>query len=91
MCARCTGLILGYVIGVLAAVFVKGFDCKWFWILLIPMLLDGFVQLLGGIESTNQRRLITGILAGIGIIYGFIFLHRFTLWWVTKFVKKFII
>jgi len=34
----------------------------------IPMVMDGFTQLLGERESTNFIRLITGFFAGIGVV-----------------------
>lgn len=48
------------------------------------MIVDGGIQMLFKIESNNIRRLITGILGGIGIIYIFINIHYFTLWWVSR-------
>lgn len=47
----------------------------WLWrpnvitslIMLLPLILDGFIQVLTKYESTNVRRLFTGILFGIGI------------------------
>lgn len=35
--------------------------------LIVPLALDGTLQYFGFFESTNIRRLSTGILAGIGI------------------------
>ena len=34
---------------------------------MVPMLLDGFIQLLTRYESTNPRRLVTGLLFGYGL------------------------
>lgn len=48
------------------------------------MIIDGGIQYIFKKESNNLRRLITGILGGIGIIYLFINIHTFTVWWVTK-------
>ncbi len=36
--------------------------------LMIPMLIDGFVQLLTAYESTNVRRLLTGLLFGYALM-----------------------
>ena len=42
-----------------------------FWLCVlcvIPLILDGGIQLLFGILSNNTRRFVTGILFGVGII-----------------------
>lgn len=65
LCARCTGELVGLIICCILF---------WFWkpelplsiILMIPLIIDGFVQLWTKYESTNIRRFITGILFGIG-------------------------
>lgn len=53
------------------AVVVTYFPCRpsaWLMLgMLLPMLADGFLQLLTPYESTNPRRLITGILFGYGL------------------------
>ncbi|RKM62831.1 MULTISPECIES: DUF2085 domain-containing protein [unclassified Butyrivibrio] len=67
ICARCTGEL----IGVLSSVILF-----WFWkpsvlisfIMMIPLIADGFIQRLTSYESTNLRRVITGVLFGIGIM-----------------------
>lgn len=67
ICARCTGLWLGYT---LAALLV------WFWLLpwwlslalVAPLVLDGGTQALGWRTSNNRLRLTTGIIAGVGEI-----------------------
>ncbi|HBI02686.1 MAG TPA: hypothetical protein DDY49_01480, partial [Paenibacillaceae bacterium] len=40
-------------------------------VLLVPLTLDGVFQYLNYWESTNIRRLLTGILAGFGTIFIF--------------------
>lgn len=66
VCARCTGILL---IKPLAWLF--NFKKKVSWIvgfaLLVPMIIDGSIQYIFHIESTNKRRLVTGLLAGFGI------------------------
>lgn len=66
LCARCTGELVGISAGVILF---------WFWkpclaisvSIMIPMLIDGFVQRLTPYESTNARRFITGFLFGLGL------------------------
>lgn len=75
ICARCTGILIGYLIGILYAIFYGKIALYFSIILLIPLIIDGSVQLAGKWKSTNRRRLLTGILAGVGtdfLFYGII-------------------
>lgn len=66
MCARCTGIYLGFFIMI---------PLLWFYqigmivsiILILPTLIDGLTQAYLNRESTNFLRFSTGILAGIGM------------------------
>lgn len=67
VCARCTGLILGYMIGLLLF--------PWFnipihrvWVVCVPLILDGVTQYIKWRKSNQFLRLVTGILCGFGII-----------------------
>ncbi len=84
LCARCTGILIGYFLGVIIACITRCSNYLWMLLLIIPAIFDGGMQEIFKIESTNLRRLITGMLCGIGIIYLFISIHIFTVWWVTK-------
>lgn len=68
ICARCTGILLGYIIGILYLIFLNNLGLIIEFSLIIPLLIDGIGQYLGYFQSTNTRRLITGILAGITTI-----------------------
>lgn len=79
LCARCTGIPIGYLIGLLII----------FWIripvlisigMILVMFYDWYIQYWGIRESTNFRRCITGILYGIGVIH-------IVLWIITIFLK----
>ena len=65
LCARCTGVLIGHAGGLLACTKLKvpviaAFtDC-------FVMFADWLVQALGIKESTNNRRLVTGIIGGFG-------------------------
>ena len=69
ICARCVGLLAGYPLAV-AALFAFGppdLDRALTGaLLLVPAALDGGVQALSSYGSTSPRRLVTGVLAGIG-------------------------
>lgn len=67
VCARCTGELCGMLIAAVTA---------WLWeppvwamlLLAVPMVADGFIQLLTKYESTNPRRFVTGILFGYSLV-----------------------
>jgi len=74
-CARCTSIFLGLTIGAAILIFFS-LELHIFWILLglVPMALDGGIQLITSYESTNIMRFITGSIAGAvtGIALGYI-------------------
>lgn len=67
ICARCTGEL----VGILCAPFLfYSIDVPFIMVsvvLMLPMIFDGFLQLLTKYESNNYWRFITGALFGIGI------------------------
>ncbi|WP_053482486.1 DUF2085 domain-containing protein [Lysinibacillus sp. FJAT-14745] len=86
ICARCTGICIGYVIGIILALY-KVPPFFYALILTIPMIIDGTGQLFNKWLSTNYRRLVTGILGGIGIV--FMVLHAALLFWnLTMYLYK---
>lgn len=63
ICARCTGELVGMLISLVCCFFF--FPPVWLGLLLmVPMVIDGFVQLKTSYESTNLRRFVTGSLFG---------------------------
>ncbi|WP_081098782.1 DUF2085 domain-containing protein [Clostridium beijerinckii] len=68
LCARCTGILLGYLLGLTYVILSKNIHIIIELLLMLPLLIDGFGQYLMYFKSTNTRRLITGILAGISTI-----------------------
>ena len=74
-CARCTAIFLGLVLCALILVFLE-IELNILWIILglVPIGLDGGIQLVTDYESTNAIRFATGLLAGMvtGIALGFI-------------------
>ncbi|NPA76079.1 MAG: DUF2085 domain-containing protein [Euryarchaeota archaeon] len=75
-CARCTGIFLGLAFGLfLAAYFRVRMGFLLYFLILIPMALDGGIQLITSYESTNLTRIITGML--VGTFSAFVFAYMF--------------
>lgn len=76
ICARCTGELVGILTGVLQIVFFGAFDIIPCTLLMLPMVIDGFVQLMTRYESTNIKRFISGFLFGIAFDNVFVWFRR---------------
>lgn len=63
ICARCTGLLVGYVISP-AFLLLKNYTSTLFILFFLALVLDGTTQLMGLRESNNILRFITGIGTG---------------------------
>lgn len=68
VCARCTGVMLGYIISFILRIVGTRINFILCTIMILPMAIDGGIQLLTSYKSNNIKRLITGIFAGIGFI-----------------------
>jgi len=70
ICARCFGSNIGHIAALIALGF--GVFPKWYWSLLLvaPLAVDWGLQEKFGVMSNNTRRLVTGVLGGLGV--GFI-------------------
>lgn len=90
ICARCTGIFVGYIIGIITWIFYFP-NIVITGLFFIPAGLDGGIQYFTKYESTNMRRLISGILFGIGFIFvlaNVAYLARLNAEWVVKQIKK---
>ena len=67
MCARCTGVMMGYLIAI-PIHFICTFDVGIYLSLCAVMFLDWYIQYLKIKESTNVRRLISGVFGGFGLM-----------------------
>ncbi len=85
ICYRCMMLGIGIFIGCIFFYILKEkknmlFKFKHFIlaiILIIPTFIDGLVQTLSTYESTNLRRSVTGLIAGLGISFLIIIILQF--------------
>lgn len=69
VCARCTGVIIGEIIEIFLIYLKTNINLTIAILMLCIMGLDWGVQYLKIRQSTNLRRLITGISGGIGLTY----------------------
>lgn len=78
LCARCTGLLAGSIAGTAALHLLKSKSDKngnpvaallIGSAMLVPTAVDGAVEYYAVEESNNRRRLITGLIAGIGCAF----------------------
>ncbi len=69
VCARCTGLAIGYVLAIFMLLFHVRLSLILSCIFIIPCLIDGTLQLKTQYHSNNFKRLMTGIMAGTGFVY----------------------
>lgn len=68
VCARCTGVHIGYITFPLFVFNVIEINLLWTMLLIIPTYIDGLIQAYLNIESTNIRRFITGLMSGVGMM-----------------------
>lgn len=75
ICARCTGELIGMIVAIPIAFKIK--DLNWVYIILLslPLILDGFIQLFTKYESNNFKRVVTGFLFGVALIFILLKLH----------------
>ena len=76
LCARCTGMMVGHIVAFIAG-FVVSFSFA-IALLMIPLMVDGAIQHFTSYESTNFRRVVTGLL------YGFAFTS--TMWRIARLI-----
>ena len=77
VCARCTGVIVAQILTIIAIIVGFRISSLYSILLLIPMAIDWSLQYFQVLISTNIRRLISGLLAGIGLTYIYFYIIIF--------------
>ncbi|OUQ59257.1 hypothetical protein B5E58_05640 [Tyzzerella sp. An114] len=71
ICARCTGELVGMILSAfLFYIYIP--PLNFCILIMVPMIIDGFLQSLTKYESNNILRFITGFMFGYGLISLFI-------------------
>ena len=68
VCARCTGVFIGYAAGIVLLPFLK-INAIISILMCLVMYVDWKIQKMKILNSTNIRRLITGLVCGVGMIH----------------------
>ncbi len=89
ICSRCLGVAIGFFLFTIILYFIN----ISFWVMiifLIPLILDGVLQLLTDYKSNNIKRFITGVLFSLGMILILSFFMDKTIdviVWIVKIIK----
>lgn len=84
ICARCTGELIGILVSILIIIMCNNLPLIWSIILIIPLIIDGSIQLLTKYESNNYLRVITGFLFGIGLCNIVVIAHVFAVTYIKS-------
>lgn len=83
LCARCLGIYLGVIISLFVYIFIIKkieYRIKYhiiFFLLAIPCIFDGVLQYFFYVESNLIRRLSTGILLGISVVFSACYFNNY--------------
>lgn len=69
LCARCFGICVGFLIGLLMVFTRHYIPFIFVTILILPLIIDGMLQAVTNYESNNQKRFLTGFCFGIVSVY----------------------
>lgn len=86
ICARCSGVMIGYILGLVLFFFIR-INIMICTAMCMIMYADWKLQNINLLQSTNLRRLITGIICGIGYIHAIDFFMNIAQSVFTDFVK----
>ena len=77
ICARCRGELVGIIIGLVSYYFWH-INRHIAFLILLPMIADGFLQSITSYESNNLKRFVTGFMFGYGLAVLFLYSTVFT-------------
>jgi uncharacterized membrane protein len=67
VCARCTGIYLGFAAGWLLSVQLPPMRRAWLWLACLPLVIDGWLGVTGWWVNTPTSRMLTGLCAGSAV------------------------
>lgn len=79
ICARCTGILTSFILVIILLKNNIYINFKLAIIMIMIMFLDWLLQYLKIKESTNSRRLLTGIIGGFGLSYFYYYIINYFL------------
>jgi|GEM_PF-5047051 len=85
------GILFGFFLGIALAAAVKLFDGsfvmqRWAFLMMCPLVVDGVLQKVTKYRSNNIKRLLTGLMFGVAVVFSLINLHLFSVELAKKFV-----
>ncbi len=87
LCARCTGVVLSAPVSA-AMFFFMPISFKTACLLSLVMLLDWLLQRFNIKQSTNKRRLVTGLIGGYGWTTIHMYLYAFLFGYVVRLLNN---
>lgn len=79
LCARCTGILIGHILGAVLYFCKVRISLPMLFIMWIPCAADGLLQRYTPYVSNNLKRILTGIIVGISYIQ-LLFMGIHSLW-----------
>lgn len=77
LCARCFGILFGGLFGILLILLSQNVPLILILFLMMPLIIDGFLQIISDYSSNNKKRFITGSCFGVAILYFSFYFSRF--------------
>ena len=87
ICARCTGELVGILVEIPFVILKGPVYFPLCILLMLPLVFDGFRQLLTNYTSTNFLRFITGFFFGIAFVSMLVYFHNTCVWIAGQIVE----
>ena len=72
ICARCTGLLIGYILGIISIFFNFKISILLSVFFIVIMFVDWFIQHKNILYFTNIRKLLTGLFCGLELLISYL-------------------